>query len=113
MIGKRVLKEKPVPLAEVLEILKKGKKEEGELEYWQRLTYDHAQKLAKLKPDKAKELEQELLKIEKVREHQAVTIVDILPENKEDVDLIFAKERTVLEEKDIKKIVELVKKYIE
>lgn len=112
MIGKRVVKEKPVTLAEVLEILKRAKKE-GELEYWQRLTYDHAQKMAKLKPDKARELKEELLKIEKIREHQAVAIVDLLPETKEDVELIFAKERTVLEEEDIKRILELVRKYIE
>ncbi len=50
MIGKRVVKEKPVPLAEVLGILEKTKKHE-ELEYWQRLTYDYAEKFAKPKPE--------------------------------------------------------------
>lgn len=112
MIGKRVVKEKPVPLAEVLGVLEKTKKE-GELEYWQRLTYDYAQKFAKLSPSKVKELMEELSKIEKIREHQAVAIIDLMPETKEDIELIFAKERTKLDDEEVKKILEVVKKYSE
>ncbi len=110
MIGKGVTGEKPVPLAKVFEILEKQKKR-GELEYGQRLTYDYTQKLAKLDVKKAEELIGELLKLEKIREHQAVALVDLMPERKEDVELIFAKERTKLEEEDIKKILELINKF--
>lgn len=112
MIGKRSVKERPVPLAEVLEILEKEKKR-GDLEYGQRLTYDYAQKFAKLDPKKAAELMKELLQIEKLREHQVVALVDLMPETKEDVELIFSKERTRLEEDEIKKILELTNKYRE
>ena len=112
MIGKRVIKEKPVPLAEVLETLEKAKKK-GDLEYWQRLTYDYAQKFAELKPSKAKELIKELLKLEKIKEHQAVGIADLLPQTKEDIEIIFVKERTRLEDGDVKNILEIVKKYRE
>ncbi|MDI6883859.1 MAG: RNA polymerase Rpb4 family protein [Hadesarchaea archaeon] len=112
MIGKRTVKERPVPLAEVLTVLEKEKKA-GELEYGQRLTYDYAQKLAKLDPKKAKELMEELLKLERLREHQVVALVDLMPETKEDVELIFAKERTRLEEDEIKKILDLINKYRE
>lgn len=112
MIGKKVVKEKPVLLAEVLNVLEKEKKE-GELEYGQRLTYDYSQKFAKLNAKKAEELKGELLKIEKIREHQAVVLVDLMPETKEDVDLIFSKERTRLEDAEIKKVLELIKKYSE
>lgn len=112
MIGKRVVKEKPVPMSEVLKILEKEKKD-VELEYEQRLTYDYVQKFAKLSPQKAEELKNELLKIEKIREHQAVMLVDLMPETKEDLELIFSKERTRLEEDEIKKILELIKKYRE
>lgn len=112
MIGKRVTKERPVPLADVLKVLEK-KKKEGELEYGQRLTYDYAQKFAKLNAKKVEELRGELLKIEKIREHQAVILVDLMPETKEDVELIFSKERTRLDESDIKKILELIDKHRE
>ncbi|KUO41901.1 MAG: hypothetical protein APU95_04065 [Hadesarchaea archaeon YNP_N21] len=110
MIGKEVIKEKPVTLAEVLEILEKQKKR-GELEYAQRLTYDYAQKFSKLSAKQAKELLEELLKLGTIREHQAVAIVNLMPETKEDIDLIFAKERTRLEEEEIKKILDLIAKY--
>jgi len=112
MIGKRVVKEKPVSLSEVLGTLEKAKKE-GELEYWQRLTYDYAQKFAKPKPAKAKKLTEELLKMEKIREHQAVAIVDLTPATKDDVELIFSKERTKLDDAEVKQILEIVKKYDE
>ncbi len=112
MIGKRTVKESPVPLAGVLEIMEKEKKK-GELEYGQRLTYDYAQKFSKLSAKKAEELKGELLKIEKMREHQAVALVDLMPETKEDMDLIFSKERTRLEEDEIKKVLELLNKYRE
>jgi len=110
MIGKEVTDEKPVSLAKVLEILEKQKKR-GELEYKQRLTYDYSQKFAELNIKDAEELIGELLKLEKIREHQAVALVDLMPETKEDVELIFAKERTRLEEEDIKKVLELINKY--
>ena len=64
LIGKEVSNEKPVTLAEVLEILEKQKKR-GELEYGQRLTYDYTQKFAKLDVKKARELMEELLKLGK------------------------------------------------
>lgn len=112
MIGKEVTDEKSVALAKVLEILTKQKKR-GELEYKQRLTYDYAQKFAELNIKKAGELIGELLKLEKIRTHQAIALVDLMPERKEDVELIFAKERTKLDEDDIKKILELINKYRE
>ena len=74
MIGKEVTDEKSVALAKVLEILKKQKKR-GELEYKQRLTYDYAQKFAELNIKKAGELIGELLKLEKIRTHQAIALV--------------------------------------
>jgi DNA-directed RNA polymerase subunit F len=113
MIGKKTSAEKPVTLAEALEVLEKQKKKEEELGYSQRLTYDYAQKFAKLTTKKARELAEELLKLGNLREHQVVALVDLMPETKEDINLIFAKERTRLEDKEIEKVLELVKKYRE
>jgi len=110
LIGKKLIGEKPVPLAEALEILKK-QKGEGELGYVQRLTYDYAQKFAKLDTENARELMGELLKLSNLREHQAVALVNLMPETREDIQLIFAKERARLEDKDIEKVLELLDKY--
>lgn len=112
LIGKGVSKERPVTLAEVLEILERQKKR-GDLEYGQRLTYDYAQKFAKLDAKKARQLMEELLKLGNIHEHQAVALVDLMPETEEDIQLIFAKERTRLGKEDIKKLLELIDKYRE
>jgi DNA-directed RNA polymerase subunit F len=110
MIGKGVSNERAITLAEVLEILEKQKKR-GELDYGQRLTFDYAQKFAKLDAKRARQLVEELLKLGNLKEHQAVALVDLMPETKEDVQLIFSKERVRLGEEDIQKILDLINKF--
>ena len=111
MIGKRIVSEKPVSLPEVLEILEKEKK--GEMEYAQRLAYDYAQKFAEIDAEKARKMKEELLQIEKLNEQHAVAIIDLLPKRKEDIEVIFQKTRVRLEDSEINKILEIVKKYLE
>ena len=111
MIGKRVVGEKYVSLPEVFEILEKEKK--GELDYSQRLAYDYAQKFAGVNAEKARKMKEELLQLEKLNEQQAVAVIDLLPKTKEDVELLFQKTRLKLEDSDINKILEIVKKYTE
>lgn len=110
MIGKGIAGERPLPLAEVLEILKQRKKE-GELNYSQRMTYDYAQKIAELNLKKTQELLAELLKVEGVKESQAITLVDLMPKTVDDINLIFAKERTKLEGAQINQILEIIERY--
>lgn len=112
MIGDEVESRRPVTFSESLEILEK-KKEEKELEFEQRLAYDYVQKFSQLPAEKAKELVKELLEIEKIRDHQAVILTNNMPEEKEDIRLIFAKERTSLREETIDQILEIIDKYRE
>lgn len=110
MIGEELIEEKPVTLSETLEILKKRKKK-GELEFGQRLTYDYTQKFSKLSDKKSRELVDKLLEIEKIREHQAVTLANLMPETKDDVRLIFSKERTSLTDELIEQILNIINEY--
>jgi DNA-directed RNA polymerase subunit F len=110
MIGKGIVGERPLPLAEVLEILKQRKKE-GELNYSQRTTYDYAQKVVELNLKKTQELLAELLKVEGLKESQAVALVDLMPKTVDDINLIFVKERTKLEETQAKQILEIIERY--
>ncbi|MEM2878063.1 MAG: RNA polymerase Rpb4 family protein [Candidatus Hadarchaeales archaeon] len=109
MIGKRVVGERHVTLSKVKEILEK-KKKEGDLDYSQRLTYDYAQKFAKLDQKKADDLMAKLLEMG-LKEHQAVMLMDFMPESKEEIDLIFSKERAKLGEEDAKKVLEILDGY--
>lgn len=112
MIGDEVQERRPATFSEALEILEK-KKEEKELEFEQSLAYDYVQKFSQLPPEKAKDLVEDLLKIEKIRDHQAVILANNMPEEKEDIRLIFAKERTSLREETIEQILEIIDKYRE
>ncbi|MFN4133562.1 MAG: RNA polymerase Rpb4 family protein [Candidatus Hadarchaeales archaeon] len=111
MIGKRVVEEKPVTLAEVREILESQKKQE--MDYAQRLSYDYAQKFAKVDAKTARKIHEELAALGKLRENHIVTIIDLMPEAEEDLELVFYKERVGLTEEDFKKILEILDKYRE
>ncbi len=109
MIGKEIIEDRDVSLSEVKNILTKRKKE-GELSYEQKLSYDYSAEFGKLAVTKAKALVEELQKIEAIDSAVAVQIADNLPTTKEDVMVIFEKRRKTLDEKDIKKVLDLVAK---
>jgi len=99
-----------VPLSEVKNILEKEAKKR-ELSYEQNLALEHAKHFSKVSITKSKQMADELMQIERITEPFAYKIVDILPMHPEEVRAIFAKERFTLEDKEIKKIIEIVEKY--
>jgi DNA-directed RNA polymerase subunit F len=103
---------RPTSLAEVKNILKKIEKERGELLYEQKIALEHAIKFSKITEKKAKDLIKELSELEFIKEIQSYKIADLNPTTEDDVKTIFAKERTTLGENEIKKILEIVGKYI-
>ena len=102
---------KPVSISEVKNILKRVEKEREELLYEQRIALEHAQKFAKLPIKKIEDLVKELSKFEFLEEIHAYKIADLLPQTEEDIKTIFAKERITFGENEVKKILDLVKKY--
>ncbi len=103
MIGRRIIEERVLSLAEVVDILNSVEEPND----YQKLALDYAKNYAKLELDKAKQLKQKILELgydEKV----AAKIVDILPKDADDVRIIFAKERYKLKQEDIDKILEVV-----
>lgn len=110
MIGKRVVSQTPVPLAEVKEIISKRKKE-GELSYEQNLTLEYCKKFSKLSPGDAEKLIEELAKMDKLSRSNTVELADLMPKTADEVKLIFSKEHFVLGDEDISSILELLNKY--
>ncbi|RLF54979.1 MAG: RNA polymerase [Thermoplasmata archaeon] len=108
-----MMEERYVSISEVKNILKRIQKERKELTYEQKIALKHAEAFARLSVTKTKQLIKELLdNIEKIDERHAYKIADLLPQHEEDVKLIFAKERVDLDDEDIKKILEIVGRYI-
>jgi len=102
---------RPVSLSEVKNILKKIEKERKELLYEQKIALEHANKFAKLPVKKIEDLIKELSELKFLEEIHKYKIADLLPSTEDDLKTIFAKERTTLGENEIKKILEIVKKY--
>ncbi len=102
---------KPVSLSEVKNILRKIEKERKELLYEQKIALEHANKFAKLPVKKTEDLIKQLSELKFIEEIHYYKIADLLPTTEDDLKTIFAKERITLGENEIKKILEIVKKY--
>lgn len=102
---------RPVSISEVKNILKKVEKDREELLYEQKIALEHAQKFAKLTIKKMDELIKELSKLEFLEEIHVYKIADLLPQTEDDIKTIFAKERITFGESEVKKILELIRKY--
>jgi len=124
MIVKEIINEAIQTLAEAKEILNarrrsgEGKKkvgaekeEEEEMRYESRKATEHTTKFAKLGAKESRELINELLGLEKMKEEIATRIATLMPASKNEVRAIYAKERFTHTEASIEKILDCVAKY--
>jgi DNA-directed RNA polymerase subunit F len=102
---------KVATLAEVKDVLV-GRQDERELTPEQKLALEHCQRFARTDAKKAKKLMKELSELGVVSDTNAAKICDLMPTHPDDVRVIFAKERTNLDKKDIEKILSIVEKYL-
>jgi DNA-directed RNA polymerase subunit F len=101
---------RPIPMARAKEILTRRERE-GELGYEQKLALEHLRKFTKLKPADAEKFLQKLGSILRMSAETAVQIANLLPKTPDELRLIFAREKFSLKEDEIKRILELVRKY--
>ena len=101
-----IIKESLITDADAQEILKERKKE-IELGYEQKNALDYLRKYCKLTEKKAKELMTELSKI---RERQIISIINLMPEDNDDLRLILEKDYNLLTDEEKTLILESVKK---
>ena len=110
MIGKKVLDTDPIPLVKVKPLLEEREKVH-ELSYEQNLALDHVTKFSKISAEDAEKLVGELEEI--IKKTQAIKIADVMPEDMDDMRLIFAKERGSHKKEELENILEIVNKYQE
>ena len=104
--------ERPVALAEVKEMLEQESKDRTDLANEQKVALDHASKFAKLSTKDAHKLLADLKELDFISEPVAYRIIDICPQYPEDVRALFAKERLILDKKQIDQVIAAVKKYV-
>ena len=101
--------EKIVTSYEAKKILKKREKD-SELNYEQKNALDYLSKFKKTAERDIQGLIGDLDKIEKLQDRHIVAIVEMMPGDEEDLRLLFASERIVLEDNEKQQILSAVKK---
>jgi len=100
--------EKVVSWAEAKKILAE-KEKNRELVYEQKNALEHLRKFSKAPEKKYEKMVEELRGIEKLKERHIVSILNFMPDNQNELRVLFANERLVLTEDDKKKILKIVK----
>ncbi len=109
-------KEKLLTITEVKEILKEREEAGIELGYVQTKAYDYVRKFSILSNEDTKKLLNILIDKFNIEEKIAVQIVNLqyqFPETVEEIDLIFDKSDTRLDETQKMNLIELLKEYKE
>jgi DNA-directed RNA polymerase subunit F len=100
-----------VTLAEVKEMLD-AQAEDRELSPEQKIALDHVNKNVKVSAHKAQKLVKELRELSFVSEAHAVKVADLMPTHIDDIRVLFAKERSAVDKKQLEQIIKLVEQYL-
>ncbi|MBI2542760.1 MAG: hypothetical protein HYW24_01075 [Candidatus Aenigmarchaeota archaeon] len=106
-----IVSEELVPNLKAKEILEEREKE-AELKYEQKNSLDILKKFVKLDSKQTSEMIEALRKIEKLRDRHIMSIVNFLPEDKEDLRAVLHKEYSTLTDEEIEQVLKVVKNYI-
>jgi DNA-directed RNA polymerase subunit F len=87
------------------------KEKEKELSYEQKNALEHLRKFAKISEKQATEMAEELGKIERLKEKHVISIINHMPQDLEELRVLFANEIANISDDDKKKIISIVKKY--
>jgi DNA-directed RNA polymerase subunit F len=102
--------EKFVSWTEAKKILERKAKEK-ELGYEQKNALEHLRKFSKLTDKATSDMVEELKKIEKLRDRHIVSVINMLPQDPDELRLLFANEIVTLSDEEKKKILSIVKKF--
>lgn len=113
MLVNEVISNEPESVAEVREELMEIRKEreDDDMGYSISRGIDHVEKFSKLTGEEARDLRDELESTDKVSPEIAVKIVDVLPQDADEVRAIYSKERFALDGDKIDEILSIVEKH--
>lgn len=106
----KVIDTKPVGMPEAKKVMISREKDK-ELTYEQKLALEHLKKFTKLKPTQAKKFLEELSEVLRMSEETKIQILNLLPKTPDELRMIFTRENFSLKDNEIKKILEIIKKY--
>jgi len=103
-----LIKEELVTNAEAKALLERAVKPD-DMKFEQKNAYENLKRFAKLTAEKAKALMEELNKSKKLRERQIVSIINIMPEDEDDLRAVMGKDYTNFTPDEINLILESVR----
>jgi len=103
-----LIKEELVTNAEAKALLEKAVKLD-DMKFEQKNAYENLKRFAKLPAEKAKALMEELNTSKKLRERQIVSIINIMPEDEDDLRAVMGKDYTNFTPDEINLILESVR----
>ncbi|MAG20108.1 hypothetical protein CL618_01615 [archaeon] len=105
-----IIEENPIEMLKVKQILSKKK----ELSEREGKVKEYIDVFGKLDVKKSAELRKKLnsLEISRLKDRHITKIIDLLPEDVDDLKVLMAGEPLSLKQEDIKKIVDVVKKFV-
>jgi len=92
-------------------VIMENRKKESDMVYDQKICLDYLSRVATLTPTQLKNIKEELSKIIILKPRYIALILSMMPDSEEEVEALFAKERTNLKKEEVKQIVQIVSKY--
>ncbi len=116
-IFKKKVDEEYLTVAETKEILEgleveRAGDEDREMRYELARAIEHVNRFADLDPSEAREFVEQLVELEKVDEKTAKKIVDLKPQDRDELRAVFAQERYSLSGEELDEILNVVKQYV-
>ena len=112
MIVKNVINEELLTISEAKELLDRIKEERTEevedLGYELKKAIRHIDAFSKSDAEQSRALVTDLMELEKMKPEIAIRIADILPETRDELRSIYAKERFILTTEDLDQMLDLV-----
>lgn len=114
MVSIKLIQEVPISLSEMKEKLSEIESRDKALSFRANKVKDYLNKVVKIDIKAASELKQKLISLDipRLKDRQITKIIDILPEDIEDLKAVFTGEVTTITQENMEKIVEAVKPYL-
>ncbi len=113
MVDAKMVNEKPITMAELKEEISNIKKRSKEVNFRVTQTEDYLNNFLTANPKDLFELKSKIEKLEipRLREQHVCKIVDLLPENIDDLKMILEGYPITIVDKNLKRIVELIQEF--
>ncbi|MCD5425164.1 MAG: RNA polymerase Rpb4 family protein [Methanosarcinaceae archaeon] len=117
MIVKEIISEEILTISEVkellIDIIEERNKAGEVISYMLQRSFNHVNIFAKTGAKNSRDLVEKLITLKKMKLEIAIKIADIIPQSKDELRTLYAKERYTLTEQELNNILDIVAEYID